>query len=529
MDNCPNQTVLCGPEEPIRQAMTTLTARGAICTFLPFSRGYHSPLYQPVCDYLREPARRVPVKTPATAIYSCSTARPFPADPEEIRTLAIDQYARTVRFRETVEGLYEEGVRLFIEVGPRGNLCSFVHDTLGKREHEAVAMDLATEHGITRLNRSLGLLAAHGVALNLDPVYQNRQSSRKTASATASKLPSLRLDMSLPRLKLSDDTAATVRAQAASARSASTPATPDGNGGFSDTTTDRANRVPRMSARPGTDHKSSVVNAYLHTMEEMVGAEGSIMGAFVDAHRKGTGAGTGLADLPAIIRAGVDPLSPSIHSDHRLRFALCIENGPVDHDAWSRAVAPSEKSRAQSSMTATPGELTSMKDAAYLLWRDVYGCRIGHGECVVESYQSSRAVVRTHGGERAARVAVTRVGPLALAVARDSAGGEEGIGLHAQVDSAAVPGEPLLSDTERRMVTTAATMDSQSPWLAIAGMMKRAAMAALGRPTTHGLFLRSLDPGSGSATIHYESGGERVTLTAFAGRIETILCALAVY
>ena len=77
----------------------------------------------------RELFRDYRFQAPA-ANFSCTTARPFPDDPEAIRELAIAHWAEPVRFSELIRNLYDDGVRLFVESGPRGNLSAFVEDVL---------------------------------------------------------------------------------------------------------------------------------------------------------------------------------------------------------------------------------------------------------------------------------------------------------------------------------------------------------------------------------------------------------------
>src|SRR5207237_857216 len=82
------------------------------------------------------------VSAPKTDIYSCTTAAPYPSDPTEIRRLFVEHWACPVRFRETIEAMYAAGVRLFAEVGPRGNLTAFVDDILRGRPPLAVPSPL---------------------------------------------------------------------------------------------------------------------------------------------------------------------------------------------------------------------------------------------------------------------------------------------------------------------------------------------------------------------------------------------------
>ena len=100
----------------------------------PTAAAVESSNLTPYVDHLRqifEEAQILPARVP---IYSCTTAAPYPDDPDEIRKLMVDHWLMPVEFRKTIETLYEDGVRIFVEVGPRGNLSAFVEDILrGKR------------------------------------------------------------------------------------------------------------------------------------------------------------------------------------------------------------------------------------------------------------------------------------------------------------------------------------------------------------------------------------------------------------
>ena len=43
------------------------------------------------------------------------------------------QWRSKVRFRETIEAMHASGVRLFVELGPRGNLSAFASQTVRLR------------------------------------------------------------------------------------------------------------------------------------------------------------------------------------------------------------------------------------------------------------------------------------------------------------------------------------------------------------------------------------------------------------
>jgi phosphopantetheinyl transferase len=102
------------------------------------------------------------------------TGDAFPEEPEAIRTLAAKQWSSRVKFRETIEKLYSQGVRTFIEVGPSSNLTAFVDDTLRNREFMALASNSQRKSGLTEIQNLLARLFINGIDINLAALYQHR-------------------------------------------------------------------------------------------------------------------------------------------------------------------------------------------------------------------------------------------------------------------------------------------------------------------------------------------------------------------
>jgi acyl transferase domain-containing protein len=255
MDNCPHQIVVCGSEEEIARAQADLRARGAVCQRLPFNRAYHTPRFAPVVEELRECYERGDFAAPGIPLYSCATAAPVPSDPGEVRRLALEQWASPVRFRETIEAMYAAGTRIYVEVGPRGNLTAFVEDTLRGRPHLAVAANLQRRSGMAQLHHLLALLSAHGVPLTLEALYEDRGARRLPLEAVrdGSRLPakpdrSMALLFDLPRLRLDESL---VRRAAA----------------------------PPVAARAAPAASAAAMNEYLCTMEKFLQTQQDVMQA----------------------------------------------------------------------------------------------------------------------------------------------------------------------------------------------------------------------------------------------------------
>jgi malonyl CoA-acyl carrier protein transacylase/phosphopantetheinyl transferase (holo-ACP synthase) len=167
LDNCPSQLVLFALANAAPDVVTDLRKAGVFAQPLPFGRAYHTELFEPARAALQPFLDDLPVRRPRRTVYSCFTAAPYPDEPGAIRQVLSGQWTAKVRFRETVEAMYEAGVRLFVEAGPRGNLRQFVDDTLRGRDHLAVAIDQVQRPGLLHLQHVIARLAAAGVALDL--------------------------------------------------------------------------------------------------------------------------------------------------------------------------------------------------------------------------------------------------------------------------------------------------------------------------------------------------------------------------
>ncbi|MEI7879324.1 MAG: type I polyketide synthase [bacterium] len=210
MDNCPNQGILCGSPEAIAAARATLESEGALCQFLPFDRGYHTPMYRPICDRIEQTAGTYEDRIPKIPVYCTTTGKRLPETPAEIRRIMIDQWADPIRFRETIETMYSDGVRLFLEVGPRGNLTGFVDDILAGRDYSAIPCNLASRGGLLQLHHALAQLCAHGVEVSLDRLYSQRRPSQLamdatglTSTASPRRRP-IKLKMDIPLITLDE-------------------------------------------------------------------------------------------------------------------------------------------------------------------------------------------------------------------------------------------------------------------------------------------------------------------------------------
>ncbi|HUR63123.1 MAG TPA: type I polyketide synthase, partial [Candidatus Thermoplasmatota archaeon] len=161
--NCPSQTVIAGSSKGVDQAVALLQAKGLQAQYLPVSAAFHSAIVAPASKPLRNVLARLDVKSPKVRVLSNVGAQPYQDDPEWIRDNLATQVASPVEWIEIVERMHAEGVRTFIEVGPKLALTNFVRDIL-KAQPDAVA--IGSNHpkkgGITHANELFAFLGAWG-------------------------------------------------------------------------------------------------------------------------------------------------------------------------------------------------------------------------------------------------------------------------------------------------------------------------------------------------------------------------------
>lgn len=128
--NAPGQLVISGSAELVRIAAERLRAAGALKVLeLPVSGAFHSPLMEPARERLAEAIRQTPFQRARIPIYCNVSAEPL-QEPDQLRDALIAQLTSPVRWKQTLQRLYADGVREFVEVGPGKVLQGLVKRTL---------------------------------------------------------------------------------------------------------------------------------------------------------------------------------------------------------------------------------------------------------------------------------------------------------------------------------------------------------------------------------------------------------------
>jgi acyl transferase domain-containing protein/NAD(P)H-dependent flavin oxidoreductase YrpB (nitropropane dioxygenase family) len=172
--NSPTQTVISGPSESLEEVIKTLQAAKVAVKPLAVAGAFHTPLMGNANSPLAKAILAAEMCAPTTTVFSNVGGRVYETDIAEIRARLCRHLLEPVEFVTQIEAMYAAGVRVFIEVGPRSVLTSFVREIL-KDRMDVVTVALDPNRGTLQgLLQSLGRLFIHGIDLDLTTLFENR-------------------------------------------------------------------------------------------------------------------------------------------------------------------------------------------------------------------------------------------------------------------------------------------------------------------------------------------------------------------
>ena len=190
--NSPRQTVISGHTAAVKKAGELFQARGLEGVIIPVSAAFHSGVVAPAREPFMKTLMRLAVNPPKVPVLSNVTGDFYPvgpAAPGRIRDLLGKQFAAPVEWVKSMRRIHGEGIRIFVECGPKRVLTNLLLDTLS---HDVLG--LPSNHpkkgGLIQLMETLAALAAEGVPVNFNAA---RLPDESYEPVRPSKRPELRL------------------------------------------------------------------------------------------------------------------------------------------------------------------------------------------------------------------------------------------------------------------------------------------------------------------------------------------------
>lgn len=171
----PRQQSLAFSPEILKEITETLHKAGVKTMSVPMNRPFNSPWCSKALPSIKQFLSHWVRHIPKIPVYSCATAERLPAQPRTILHLTTDQWTAPIRFDATIRRMFEDGFRVFIELGARGNMTNAIDEILRNEPHQAVAVNRIHRSGLVQLHHALGMLAAQGVQLDLTLLHRHRR------------------------------------------------------------------------------------------------------------------------------------------------------------------------------------------------------------------------------------------------------------------------------------------------------------------------------------------------------------------
>ncbi|MEV3948632.1 beta-ketoacyl synthase N-terminal-like domain-containing protein [Streptomyces halstedii] len=167
--NAPGVCVIGGESRACAAVVARIGADHAI--ELDYDMAAHAPELAEVEEVWRAVHRRPTVEVPGVRFYSAATGRSYRPTPERAAEALTAQAVGTIDFAATVEQAWADGVRVFVEHGPRRLCTGWIKRVLGDRDHVSVALDAPGDTGLRQLSLAVAELVAAGVPVEAGELF----------------------------------------------------------------------------------------------------------------------------------------------------------------------------------------------------------------------------------------------------------------------------------------------------------------------------------------------------------------------
>ncbi len=176
--NSLKQGVLSGTKPAIERCRDLCNELKLSCTLLPVSAAFHSFIMEPAKQSFAQFIKKFDFSKPETPVLAGSMGDLYPTDPEQIKNILSEQLTESVNFVGMLQTLYKQGVRTFVEVGPKTVLAGLVKSTLDRTKIKVLSLDQSRgrKSGVMDLASTLAELAALGQFVDLGE-WENTQSN----------------------------------------------------------------------------------------------------------------------------------------------------------------------------------------------------------------------------------------------------------------------------------------------------------------------------------------------------------------
>ena len=131
--NTPGQFVISGHAQAVDHVCAGVKPLKGRAMVLPVSNAFHSPYMREAGMELAKYMDKLEWRDPKIPVYLNVTAKPEPSG-QALKDIMKRQMTSSVHWTQTIENQYSDGMRAFVELGPKGALSRMISQILKDRD-----------------------------------------------------------------------------------------------------------------------------------------------------------------------------------------------------------------------------------------------------------------------------------------------------------------------------------------------------------------------------------------------------------
>ncbi len=187
--NTANEVVIAGLPASCQQVIELLGCQGFRA---PFNHVIHCPAMASEHDeffQLNAMTVKPPAAQPSVKLYSAANYQTVPVESHAIGDAVATNLCNQLDFPRLVNQIYNDGARIFVEVGAGMTCARWISENLADRPHLSVSLNRRGSDDHSSLVRSLARLVSHRVPLDLMPLYGDVDAAAKVKRKMVKQIP----------------------------------------------------------------------------------------------------------------------------------------------------------------------------------------------------------------------------------------------------------------------------------------------------------------------------------------------------
>jgi PfaB family protein len=172
IENTPKEVVIAGEQNACQRVIKTLNCHALP---MPFNASIHNPAMQSAIPDFVDLFTNETNPRDGIDFYSADKYQKLTLTEGSIAQSMANMTCKEVDFPKLVDRVYQDGARIFVEVGPQKTCSRWIEKILDGKPHAVIPINKKFQPDFHGLLKVFSLLASHGVHLNLSALFHDSQ------------------------------------------------------------------------------------------------------------------------------------------------------------------------------------------------------------------------------------------------------------------------------------------------------------------------------------------------------------------